>query len=123
MEKVQTQAGKNKKKPSAIPGIVAFFLLSLLAYWLFLEIIVEYDQRFVPTYEKVSLEEILEQGKVSESDEALDPNKDSELFRELYLQTGLGTDALEEILALNGDAALRRLQLHQENFFNPRDIL
>lgn len=123
MEEAQTKTGKNKKKPSAIPGIVAFFLLSLLAYWLFLEIIVEYDQRFVPAYEKVSLEEILEQGKVSGSDKALDPNKDSELFRELYLQTGLGTDTLEEILALNGDAALRRLQLHQDNFFNPRDIL
>ena len=123
MEKAQTQAGKNKKKPSAIPGIVAFYLLSLLAYWLFLEIIVEYDQRFVPTYEMVSLEEILGQGNVSESDEALDPKKDSELFRELYMQTGLGTDALKEILALKGDVALRRLQLHQDNFFNPRNIL
>lgn len=123
MEEAQTQASTNKKKPSAIPGIMAFFLLSLLAYWLFLEIIVEYDQRFIPTYEKASLEEILEQGSVSESDPIRDPNKDSELFRELYLQTGLGTDALKEILALKGDAALRRLQLHQDNFFNPRNIL
>lgn len=110
---------KIKKKPSAVPGIVAFFLLSLLAYWFFLEIIVEYDQRFVPAYEKISIREIMDERKGKETE----LGKDSELLQELYLQTGLGRDALDEILSLREEEAIGKLKLHQDYYFNPQNIL
>ena len=111
MEQDERKSNKPRKKSSVIRGILAFFLLSLLAFWLFLEIIVEYDQRFYPDYEKLPLEELIKDAKSEEGLQAL------------FLQTGLGPDALKEVLAGKEGEVKKALKEHQENFFRQQTLL
>lgn len=74
------------------------------------ESLVEKTGHFTPAYIKEDIGELLKNGL------------EDELYQTLLLQTGLGRDAIDGILADNPDY-MKKLQMHQDNFFTENNYV
>ena len=99
---------KKIKKIRAVIIIAVIIITALLALFI-ANIIVEINDRYVPTHEKIDLE-------IYRGIKSWDFTDED--FEILFWQTGLGRPALEWIFKTESNA-WDVLQVHQHNFFNP----
>lgn len=120
MKKNDTNKNKGDGAAGFLKWLIAIFVLAGIAYWLFLEIIVEYDPRFVPEYGKEVLSEIIHIGADGQIAEGLDGESPYGL---LLRQTGLGAASVDALLAQTPDAFIEELEKAQQDFFRPIDYV
>ncbi|HZK87884.1 MAG TPA: hypothetical protein VFC27_01925 [Anaerovoracaceae bacterium] len=97
---------KNKgiKRIKRIAATAAILILAVVVIIFFLENKVEKEGHYTPSYAKLDIEKIIEDG--IQEDE----------YKDLFLQTGLGKSSIESIIECNQNY-LEELKKYQNNFF------
>jgi len=95
---------KNKGNIKLIVLTAALLIGAAVSVVLLLENLASKDGHFTPDYGKVDLDQLMEHGISKEE------------YEVLFLQTGLGQGAIDQIMA-NSPNFMKELEKHQKNFF------